>query len=103
LVKHVLNNSISSELLGHANVQITLNTYVHPSMEQKRRQLEQMAIILGRNLGQEKPKTIDTQRFERSITSFNMKRVNESDLEGSAITSVKPAVSRDTGICPLSN
>ena len=29
-----------SEILGHANINITLSTYVHPSMEQKRSQME---------------------------------------------------------------
>lgn len=32
-----------SELLGHANVGITLNTYVHSSMELKRQQLEKLS------------------------------------------------------------
>jgi len=31
-----------SEILGHANVNITLNTYVHSSIELKRRQLEKI-------------------------------------------------------------
>lgn len=31
-----------SEILGHANVNITLNTYVHSSMELKRKQLEKV-------------------------------------------------------------
>lgn len=31
-----------SEILGHANVNITLNTYVHSSMELKRQQLEKL-------------------------------------------------------------
>lgn len=31
-----------SEILGHANVGITLNTYVHSSIEMKRQQLEKM-------------------------------------------------------------
>jgi integrase len=31
-----------SEMLGHANVGITLNTYVHPSMDLKRLQLEKL-------------------------------------------------------------
>lgn len=31
-----------SEVLGHANVNITLNTYVHPSMELKRIQMEKI-------------------------------------------------------------
>lgn len=32
-----------SEILGHSNVSITLNTYVHPSMERKREQLEKLS------------------------------------------------------------
>jgi len=55
-----------SELLGHANVQITLNTYVHPSMEQKRRLLEQMAIIRGQNWGQARPQSVGAQGFARA-------------------------------------
>lgn len=31
-----------SEILGHANVNITLNTYVHSSMDLKRQQLEKL-------------------------------------------------------------
>ncbi len=34
-----------SEILGHANVGITLNTYVHSSMELKRSQLEKMVLV----------------------------------------------------------
>ena len=33
-----------SEILGHANVSITLNTYVHPSTEMKSRQIEKIAV-----------------------------------------------------------
>ncbi len=36
-----------SEILGHANVGITLNTYVHPSMELKRAQLEKLDAVLA--------------------------------------------------------
>ena len=32
-----------SEILGHANVGITLNTYVHSSMDQKRKQIEKLS------------------------------------------------------------
>ena len=32
-----------SEILGHSNVQMTLNYYVHPSLEDKRRQIELIA------------------------------------------------------------
>lgn len=34
-----------SEILGHSNVSITLNTYVHSSMELKRSQLEKLSIL----------------------------------------------------------
>lgn len=36
-----------SEILGHANVNITLNTYVHSSMEQKQLQLDNMTVFCG--------------------------------------------------------
>lgn len=41
-----------SEILGHANVQITLNRYVHPSMDDKRSQLDLLFSIKGQNMGQ---------------------------------------------------
>lgn len=34
-----------SEMLGHANVNITLNTYVHSSLEMKRNQLEKLSTL----------------------------------------------------------
>lgn len=34
-----------SEILGHANVSITLNTYVHPSMDLKRQQMEKVSVL----------------------------------------------------------
>lgn len=34
-----------SEILGHANVSVTLNTYVHSSMEMKRNQLEKLTAL----------------------------------------------------------
>lgn len=34
-----------SEILGHANVSITLNTYVHSSIDLKRQQLEKLSVI----------------------------------------------------------
>lgn len=36
-----------SEILGHANVAITLNTYVHSSMDLKRAQIEKMTLFCG--------------------------------------------------------
>lgn len=36
-----------SEILGHANVGITLNTYVHSSMEMKRNQLEKLSDLFA--------------------------------------------------------
>jgi len=41
-----------SEILGHASVNITLNTYVHSSLEQKRSQIELLGTIRGQNNGQ---------------------------------------------------
>ena len=36
-----------SEILGHANVNITMNTYVHSSLEQKRIQMEKFNSYCG--------------------------------------------------------
>lgn len=36
-----------SEILGHSNVNITLNTYVHSSLEHKRKQIELLNTICG--------------------------------------------------------
>ena len=41
-----------SELLGHSDVKITLNRYVHPSMEIKRTHLNQLDSIYGQYKGQ---------------------------------------------------
>jgi len=41
-----------SEILGHSNVQITLNRYVHPSYEQKLKQLNSFTINYGQINGQ---------------------------------------------------
>lgn len=42
-IEHGVDVKTLSEILGHANVAITLNTYVHSSMERKREQLEKLA------------------------------------------------------------
>ena len=41
-----------SEIMGHSDIQITLNRYVHPSMETKRKQLEELSRIYGQIYGQ---------------------------------------------------
>lgn len=41
-----------SEILGHSNVSITLNKYVHPSMQQKRLQMDCWNNIKGQIYGQ---------------------------------------------------
>lgn len=41
-----------SELLGHSEVQITLNRYVHPSMDTKRRHLDVLSTFYGQIHGQ---------------------------------------------------
>jgi len=40
-----------SELLGHASVEITLNKYVHPSVEMKRQQMERFSAVRGIDSG----------------------------------------------------
>jgi len=40
-----------SQMLGHASVEITLNKYVHPSLEIKRQQMERFSAIRGMDLG----------------------------------------------------
>jgi integrase len=37
-----------SELLGHADVKITLNRYVHPSMDTKRKQMNALSSAYGK-------------------------------------------------------
>lgn len=41
-----------SEILGHSDVKITLNKYVHPSYEQKLKQINALAFNYGQNHGQ---------------------------------------------------
>lgn len=41
-----------SEILGHSNVQITLNRYVHPSMDTKRKYLNALSAEYGQICGQ---------------------------------------------------
>ena len=42
-----------SELLGHSSVNITLNRYVHPSVQTKRQHLNTLSAIYGQYLGQQ--------------------------------------------------
>ena len=41
-----------SEMLGHSDVQITLNRYVHPSMDTKRRYMDSLTAFYGQIYGQ---------------------------------------------------
>lgn len=41
-----------SELLGHSDVKITLNRYVHPTMKSKRKQIGDLAMFYGQICGQ---------------------------------------------------
>ena len=41
-----------SEILGHSNVQITLNRYVHPSMDTKRKYINALSADYGQFCGQ---------------------------------------------------
>lgn len=42
-----------SEILGHSDVRITLNRYVHPTMETKRQHMNSLAVIYGQYAGQQ--------------------------------------------------
>lgn len=44
-IEHGVDVKTLSEILGHSNASITLNTYVHSSMERKREQLEKLSCI----------------------------------------------------------
>lgn len=41
-----------SEILGHSNVQITLNRYVHPTMDTKRKYMDALSAVYGQYCGQ---------------------------------------------------
>lgn len=41
-----------SEILGHSDVKITLNRYVHPTIETKRRHMNSLSAIYGQYVGQ---------------------------------------------------
>ena len=46
-IDHDMDVKSLSEILGHANIQITLNKYVHPTMDTKRRQLAALDSVYG--------------------------------------------------------
>lgn len=50
-IDHDMDVKSLSEILGHANIQITLNKYVHPTMDTKRRQLAVLDSVYGQFCG----------------------------------------------------
>ncbi len=52
-----------SEIMGHSDVRITLNRYVHPTLDMKRQYMNSLGVtysdILGQNVGQENPQMPD--------------------------------------------
>lgn len=50
-IDHDMDIKSLSEILGHANIQITLNKYVHPTMDAKRRQLAVLDSVYGQFCG----------------------------------------------------
>lgn len=42
-----------SVILGHSDVKVTLNRYVHPTMDSRRRQMERLPVFYGQIYGQE--------------------------------------------------
>lgn len=47
-----------SEILGHSNVQITLDRYVHPSMDTKRKYIDALSADYGQLYGKTGEKSI---------------------------------------------
>lgn len=50
-IDHDMDIKSLSEILGHADIQITLNKYVHPTMDTKRRQLAVLDSVYGQFCG----------------------------------------------------
>lgn len=50
-IDHDMDVKSLSEILGHADIQITLNKYVHPTMDTKRRQLAVLDSVYGQFCG----------------------------------------------------
>lgn len=46
-IEHGMDVKILSEMLGHSDVQITLNRYVHPSMDTKRKYMDSLSAFYG--------------------------------------------------------
>ena len=53
-----------SEMLGHSNVQITLNRYVHPSMDTKRQHMNELSRFYGQLCGQAILTSPDSSQLE---------------------------------------
>ena len=53
-IRNGMDAKALSEILGHSDVKTTLNRYVHPSMDDKRYQLNLCLSNLGQEYGQKK-------------------------------------------------
>lgn len=51
-VENNMDMKTLSEILGHSDIKVTLNRYVHPTMESKRKQLGMLPVFYGRICGQ---------------------------------------------------
>lgn len=51
-VENGMDVKVLSELLGHSDVKLTLNRYVHPTMDSKRKQLGELSDFYGQICGQ---------------------------------------------------
>lgn len=52
-----------SEILGHSDVQLTLNRYVHPTLDTKRRHLDSLSLFYGQIYGQNEKNSVDLARL----------------------------------------
>lgn len=74
-----------SELLGHSDVKITLNRYVHPTMDSKRKQLGELSDFYGQICGQKTSKngvipkkTAEFRRLDKSVKYNPWSKKNDS-------------------------
>lgn len=66
-IDHGMDVKSLSEILGHSDVQITLNRYVHPTMDTKRKHINTLSTIYGQYCGQTS-KFLDNKRINSNFS-----------------------------------
>lgn len=62
-IENGMDVKVLSEILGHSDVKITLNRYIHPTMDSKKKQLEMLPDFYGQICGQEAGTLVGFTRF----------------------------------------